>query len=170
VADAEAGFADGFHERLRALLDRHRELGQLGYDEARRLGADAAGAAVAPVLWRAVVGETWDTTTTTEFMNVSRQALHQRVRKGTILALPGRGTRHFPVWQFDTVRRDVWPVVPKILAAFHDADIDDPFVVASWASSRQPELDASPEGWIVHGNNPDTVLEVAERTARDLAA
>src|ERR1700682_4115746 len=111
MADAEVGFVHGFEERLLALFDRHEELSQLGYEEAKRLGAEAAGTAVAPVLWRAVVGETWDTTRTTEFLDISRQALHQRVKNWTILALPGRGTRHLPAWKFDRARQAVRPVL-----------------------------------------------------------
>jgi len=170
MADAYAGFTDGFCERLGALFERHNsELGQLDYQEASRLGGEAAAAAVAPILWRAAIGETWDTRTAAEFMNVTRQALHQRVRNGTVLALPGRGTRHYPVWQFDADRQDVRPIVPKILAAFRDTDIDDPFVVASWAASTQPELGTSPEQWIASGKDAKEVLRIAERAARELA-
>jgi hypothetical protein len=170
MADAIAGLFEGFNDRLTLLFDRHKELlAQLDYDEARRLGAQGADATVAPLLWAAAVGEKWPTTTVTEFLRMTRQALHKRVVNGTVLGLPGRGTTWFPVWQFDLAAHQVRPVVADIIAAFHDeVGPIDPFVVASWATTDQPELGMSPEEWMAAGKDPGKVVRIAHRAAGEL--
>jgi hypothetical protein len=170
MSDVIAGWQDGFRERLKVLADRHRELvSDLDYEEARRLGAQAADAAVAPLVWNAAVGDRWPTTTVVEFLHVTRQALHKRIANGTILGLPGRGTTWFPVWQFDLHAHAVRPVVAEVIAAFRDdLGSTDPFVIASWATTHQPELDMSPEEWLNMGKDPAEVGRIAHRAARDL--
>lgn len=170
MADAIAGLHKGFAERLAVLLDRHRELvAQVDYDDARRLGAQGADATIAPLVWAAAVGERWPTTTVTEFLRITRQALHKRVVNGTVLGLPGRGTRWFPVWQFDLDKHEVRPVVGEVVAAFRDEmGPVDPFVIASWATTDQPELSMSPEDWLAAGKDPAEVVRVARRAASEL--
>lgn len=170
MSDAIAGWHEGFSERLSVLIDRHKELvSELDYDEARQLGSQAADAAVAPLVWGATVGERWPTTTVTEFLHVTRQALHKRVSNGTVLGLPGRGTTWFPVWQFDIEAHTVRPVVGEIISAFRDElGSVDPFVIASWATTDQPELDMSPEEWLSAGKDPAEVVRVARRAASEL--
>jgi hypothetical protein len=63
MGDAIAGLHEGFDERLSALLGRYENaISALTFDEARRLGAQGAEAAVAPLIWAAAVGERWSTT------------------------------------------------------------------------------------------------------------
>ena len=120
------------------------------------------------------VGDRWDTSTTAEFLGVSRQALHDRVRRGTLLGAPGRGTTWFPTWQFDLGHRQVRPVVAQILHAFEEAfgDRADPLVIASWAQSPQTALDGlSPINWISSAERDDDAAVVAaRRSAAKLAA
>ena len=171
MADAVSAFQEGFIERLTTLLRRHPEVEEgLDADEARRLGADGADAALAPLVWAAAVGERWDTPAVTQFLGVTRQALHKRVVNGSILGLPGRGTTWFPVWQFDVTRRRVRPEVADLIAAFrHPLGTLDPFVLASWAVSDQPELSMPPEEWLGAGNDPAEVVRVARRAAAELS-
>src|SRR5438067_3300113 len=116
MGDAAAGLQEGFTERLSVLVDRHKgSLAELDFEEARQLGALGADAAVAPLIWGAAVGERWPTTTVTEFLQVTRQALHKRVVNGTLIGLPGRGATWFPVWQFDLDAHEVRPVVADIV-------------------------------------------------------
>lgn len=170
MGDAVAGLHEGFEERLVAILDRHKEaVSALTYEEARELGARAADAAVAPLVWAATVGERWSTTTVTEFLHVTRQALHKRVVNGTALGVPGRGTTWFPVWQFDLSTHQIRPVVAEILAAFRDElGAVDPLVIASWATTEQPELRMSPEEWLEAGRDPREVARIARRAASEL--
>lgn len=166
-----AGLCEGFNERLGALLERHGKLlSDLSYEEAKGLGGQGADAAVAPLIWVAAVGDRWSTSTVTEFLHVTRQALHKRLAKGTILGLPGTGTTWFPVWQFDAERREVRPIAAEVIAAFREElGPPDPFLVASWATSPQPELEMSPEDWLSSGKDPAEVVRVARRAAAELS-
>lgn len=169
MADALAALQDGFAERLAALADRHHDLiSQLHVDEARRLGAQGADASVAPLIWGAAVGDRWPTSTVTEFLRITRQALHKRVVNRTVLGLPGRGTTWFPVWQFDMSAHRVRPELAAVLVAFAEAGVADPFVPASWATTDQPELGMSAEEWLAAGKDAAEVVRVARRAAAEL--
>jgi len=175
MGDAFQGFVDGFAEMLQEQIDRRKELlADLDYDTARRHGRDGAAAAVAPLIWGELVGERWDTTTTAEFLGVSRQALHDRVRRGTLLGVPGRGTTWFPTWEFDLGQRRIRPVVAQILGVFEVAlgDRPDPLVIASWVQSPQSALDGlSPLDWMSSPARDDqAVVTAARRSAAKLAA
>jgi hypothetical protein len=171
MGDAAAGLRDGFSERLETLLTRHYDLlSTLSYDEARELGEQGADAAVAPLVWDAAIGERWPTTMVTEFLHVTRQALHKRVVNGSAVGLAGRGTTWFPVWQFDLNAHQVRPEVVDIAKSFRDAiPSDTAFVVASWATTDQPELGMSPEQWLSAGKDPAELVRVARRTANELS-
>lgn len=170
MGDALSCLQEGFTQRLGLLRHRHQELVDgLGDEEARRLGALGADAAVAPLLWGAALGESWSTTTVTEFLHVTRQALHKRVVAGTALGVPGRGTTWSPVWQFDLQAREVRRVVAQVVKAFRDEFATfDPFVVASWATTEQPEFGMSPEEWLAAGKDAAEVARVARRAAGEL--
>ena len=170
MADAITGLHEGFSQRLTTLLDRHHELlTHVDEDEARQLGAQAADAVIAPLVWASAVGERWETSMVTEFLHVSRQALHKRIVNGSVLGLPGRGTTWFPVWQFDPSVHGVRPVVSEIIAAFRDeVGPVDPFVIASWATTDQSELGMTPEEWLAAGKDPAEVARIARRAASDL--
>ncbi|MHB1535529.1 MAG: hypothetical protein ACYC1D_13155 [Acidimicrobiales bacterium] len=172
MADVFGILTDAFAQRVAELLKRHRDLEETITDaDARRLGHDAVAAVLAPLLWKAAVGERWETTTAAEFLGVTRQALHKRAGNGTVLGLPGRGTTWYPVWQFDLDHHRVRPEVAEIIAAFRRAiDPLDPLIVASWATTPQPELDMAPEEWIAAGKDPEEVVKVARRSAVALAA
>jgi hypothetical protein len=171
MADALSSFVDGFSRRLSVLMDRHSDLlMQVQSDEAASLGADGADAAVAPLLWAAAVGERWDTATVVEFLGFTRQALHKRVVGGSILGLPGRGTTWFPVWQFDLANHRVLPEVADVIAAFRRGlESFDPLVVASWATTEQPELGMAPEGWLAAGKDPAEIVRMARRATAELS-
>lgn len=141
-------------------------------DELLRLGREAAQAAWAPILWRAAVGDTWNTTVAAEFLRVTRQALHKRVQSGTVLALPGRGTNEFPVWQFDPETRLVRHAVAGMVGAFRRADDQvSPLTIASWAHAPNRQLEGmAPCDWVSAGRDEETVIAAASRDARGLAA
>jgi len=174
----QIAFEKGFSEELSALYVSAEEglerlIYELPEDDALELGRRAARYALAPLLWRAVAGEVWDTTQVTEFLEVSRQALNKRVRHHSLLALPGRGVTYFPTWQFDLDRRMIRPIIKDVLAAFCDArDEVDPYVVLSWSRSPQhEELDGlTPQEWIHKGGNDAALILAAKRAAAALAA
>ncbi len=173
MADAEAVIYEEFRKELGRRLGRHGGLlDQVGEGEAAELGRRAAEAALAPLVWGEAVGERWDTTEAAEFLGVTRQALHDRVKRGTLLGIPGRGVTWFPTWQFDLVRRQARPVVAGVLAVFHRLDHPlQPVEVASWARQPRPELEGlTPADWVAEGRPDDGVLTAARHSAAHLAA
>lgn len=137
--------------------------------EAAEIGREAGAQAAAAAAWRRRVGDTLDTEEVTELLGVTRQALDSRKRTGSVLALPGAGTSHYPAWQFDVeaTTASVRPITLRIVTTFREAlDEVSPFTIAAWATSPQPELDdRTPAEWIVRGGDDDAVVLAALRTA-----
>jgi len=149
------------------------DLAQLDADAAAQLVRDAVSYALGAARSRRLLGEDrLDTSDTALLLGVTRQALHKRVRAGTILGVPGRGTTWFPAWQFGP-DRTTRPVIARVLSAFATADPDhraDPWNVLSWADTAQPELNgARPADAIADGDRDDHVLDAAVAAAHDLA-
>jgi hypothetical protein len=124
------------------------------------------------LLWAEAVGDRWDTTETAEFLGVTRQALHDRVKRGTLLGLPGRGVTWFPNWQFDLAARRARPVVAALLQVFRGMDRPlEPVEIASWAQVPQPDLDdVAPADWVAEGRPDEAVVASARHSAARLAA
>jgi hypothetical protein len=148
------------------------ELDHLSEDEALELGRQGARAALAPLAWSAAVADRWDVRRATEFLGVSRQALYKRLRNGSALGIPGRGTTWFPTWQFDTGQRIVRAVTGSIIKAFRLADPQiDPLVIGAWATEENRFLDGkSPAAWVAAGGRDEPVVMAAQRAAQGLAA
>lgn len=173
MADTEAVVYESFREHLARTLARHDGLlDKVGEDEAEALGRRGAEGALAPLIWGEAVGERWDTTETAEFLGVSRQALHDRVKRHTLLGVPGRGVTWFPTWQFDLPRRQARPAIAEVLKVFCRLPQPlQPVEVASWARQSRPELDGlSPADWIAGGHPDEAVVAAARHSAAALAA
>ncbi|MDQ6613917.1 MAG: hypothetical protein M3083_04010 [Actinomycetota bacterium] len=127
------------------------------------LGRRAAEAALAPLIWREAVGDRWDTTETAEFLGVTRQALHDRIKRGTLLGIPGRGVTWFPIWQFDLVGRRARPVVVSLLQVFRNMDRPlEAVEIASWAQRPHAELDdVAPADWVAEVRAEEPVVTTA---------
>lgn len=148
------------------------ELDHLSEDQALELGRQGARAVLAPLAWSAAVADRWDVRRATEFLGVSRQALYKRLRNGSALGIPGRGTTWFPVWQFDPRQRIVRAVTGPIIRAFRAADPEiDPLVIGAWATTENRLLDGkSPAAWMAEGGRDEPVVLAARRAAQGLAA
>jgi hypothetical protein len=140
---------------------------QSGDADLAERGVRAAEYAVAPFIWSRAVGDRFDTTELAEILSVSRQALASRVASGSLLALPGRGTRWYPSWQVDIAKREVRPVVAKVLAAWRALEPDvDPLVIATWATSPEDLLDdETPAMLIEAGGSNDRIVDAAGAVA-----
>ena len=155
-------------KRMWALVEHVSE------EEALELGREAARAVVGPVLLREMLGEDrFDTSAAARLLQVTRQALHKRVRAGRLLGVPGRGTTWYPAWQFDVSERKVRPSAQATFVTWVEAlgTAFDPQTVLAWANSPQPELaDQTPAEWIQAAGAEQPLLDSARRTARRLAA
>jgi hypothetical protein len=168
---------EGFENEIESILMRTPELSEmlasLTDESAADLGRQGARTALAPLQWRAVAGDVFDTTQVCELLDISRQAVAKRVRNRSLLAIPGRGTTYFPTWQFDLDRGIVRPVIKDVLHIFGEAlGTVDPLVIASW--SRSPQRDElgglTPQEWIEKDGNSEPLALAAERAAAALAA
>lgn len=177
-AEASEVLAEAFRLELTDALNASSEIGEEFFKVgALDLSASCRAAArnvLAPLLWSQAVGDRWDTTQVSQFLDVTRQAIHKRVVGGSILGIPGEHTTWFPVWQFDIGQRRVRPEVRDIVSAFRGrlgADVD-PLVIATWATTPQPEdLDSqTPAEWLEGASfESDPLVVAAQRAAARLA-
>lgn len=142
---------------------------QLDADELDDIGRQAGEQAAAAAAWRRRIGAMLDTETVTTLLGVSRQALDSRKRSGSVIALAGSGTSHYPAWQFDVGANTatVRPVTLRIVTEFRER-VDDvsSFTIASWSTSPQPELDdRTPAEWITSDGDDAPVVLAARRAA-----
>lgn len=109
------------------------------------------------------IGSSWSSTKLrAELGGVSRQALNQRVRRGTLLGLPtGDGVTVYPVFQFHRRggRVEVLPGLQPIVKALSDQSA---WSVAVLLNTAAPELDgATPVEWERRGGDADRLAELA---------
>lgn len=102
---------------------------------------------------------------------ISRQAVHDRVRRGTLLALrvAEHGQRVYPLWQFyrrPDGRVVVVPGLAVVLRAVAEA-VADRCALASWLRRPETALDAkSPLEYLIeHGGADDRMLDVTRSAA-----
>lgn len=166
-----APVVEGFRRRLGG--DGGAAVAGLDAAEAVRAGEEAAEQLIAGLRWSEIVGERLDTNEIGTLLGISRQALAQRQRSGSVLGLRGRTTTWYPAWQLDTDARRIRPEVRLVVAPFRDRldDDYDPLLVASWATTPQLEdLDgATPARWMQEGGDLDRLVIAAERAAARLA-
>lgn len=142
----------------------------LDVEELADIGRHAGEQAAAAAAWRNRLGDHIDTEQLVQLLgSISRQALDSRKRTGSLFALPGTGTSHYPTWQFaiDANTATVRPVVLRIVTEFREY-LDDvsPFTIAAWATSPEPELDnRTPADWIINSGDDDRVVLAARRSA-----
>lgn len=115
------------------------------------------------------VGPSWSTRKVrAELGSVSPQAVHQRVDRGTLWALPtSDGSTVFPTFQF--VRRNGRLETKRGLQAmFKILRAKDPWAVAVLMKTPAPELDGmSPVDWERRGGSVDALKRLAHDLVRD---
>ena len=81
----------------------------------------------------------------------------RRLREGShLLGLPSGARFLYPAFQFDALRREVFPYVRAVNERLGAAD--DPWGVASWWVSRNARVDARPVDLVETGRADDLVL------------
>ena len=170
-----------YADRLSELLRRTREEGaaSLSVPAPEALAARQVGGSPDSTVTHAItdgalaeaVGSAWSSAKLrAELGNVTRQALNQRVQRGTLLGLPtSDGATVYPIFQF--VRRggkvDVRPGLRGMLKALHG---QDPWTVAVALRTPAPELDgATPVDWEKRGGDESVLEELAEVMLREWA-
>lgn len=103
----------------------------------------------------------------------TRQAVHDRARRGSLLALR-RGSRQvrFPAFQLvdrpGSTTKTVLPELGRVLGVFAGAGVDA-WTVASWFCTPAPLLESrTPAGWLTEDRDPRRALEAARRSAARL--
>lgn len=109
------------------------------------------------------IGPSWSSAKLrSELGDVSRQALNQRVKRGTLLGLPtSDGATVYPVFQFRRrgVRVEIMPGLPSVLKALTDQSA---WAVAVLLNTAAPELDgATPVEWARRGGDAARLEELA---------
>jgi hypothetical protein len=160
------GFADVLSELQPDLVI------DLDRDTARSIGRQAARSILAPLILAAQLGETLDTAAVTDRLGLSRQALAKRLAAGTILGVRGRGTTHYPVWQFTPRLDEVRPELREVFKIFStELGSLDPYAVAAWLKTPAEELNGlSPHLWLNAKDDPQPVYDAARQTAGRLAS
>ncbi|MGH3500094.1 MAG: hypothetical protein ACRDQA_04190 [Nocardioidaceae bacterium] len=114
--------------------------------------------------WDAQIGPFYDTPTVARLLNVTKQAIADRVRRRTLLAATTRqGKIVYPTWQFEG--RRVLPEVSQAVAAFRDVPVDG-WAIGSWFTTPVELLDgATPAQWLGKHRALDPVHALAKETA-----
>lgn len=163
-----------------ALLDRtvkefRRTLVELGgqpgsTDEAAAIGRRAALVVLAGDTWERALGDLLTSSEARVLLGgVSREALRKRVASGSMIALrDDAGAVRYPRWQFDAASDSVFPVVKRLNGVFGDAGLDA-WTLASFITTRQPELGDRTPAAAFSDEDPEPLLIAADRAAAELS-
>lgn len=112
-----------------------------------------------------LTGPFYDTAGLTRWLGVTRQALDDRTKKGTLLMCPlADGTRVYPAWQFRNDRTTV-PHLTQVLKVLR-AGAKSPWTVATWLRTPISEFgDVDAVTWLDRGGDPEAVVAVARADA-----
>lgn len=119
--------------------------------------------------WDDQIGPFYDTAGLTKLLGISRQAIADRVSRGSLLAATtSDGRVVYPAFQFDGrhVRREV----AEVLVPFKASSVDG-WAVAAWFTTPATALDrVTPLEWVNNGGNPESVRALAVETVERWAA
>ncbi len=163
-----------------ALLDRtveefRRTLAEIGgqpssADDAEAIGRRAAMVVLAGDAWERALGDLLTSGEARILLGgVSREALRKRVASGSVIALRDDvGSVRYPRWQFDAASGSVFRAVKRLGEIFGEAGLD-PWTLASFATTPQPELDDRTPAEAFSDEDPEPLLKAANRTAAELS-
>lgn len=117
-----------------------------------------------------ISGPFYDTAGLTRWLGVSRQALHQKVARHSLLACPlAEGGSVYPSWQFLPSGATL-PALGEVLSEL-STGTDDPWMVALWMQAPSAHLEGHrPSEWLRDGRDPKRVLAMARDVASSWAA
>lgn len=151
-------------ERLHRASDAELSIEDL-FGEPADLAEKMAASLPASHTYNDITGPFYDTAGLTQWLGISRQAIHQKVAKHTLLACPtADGGTVYPAWQFLPNGATI-PALPEVLSTLADGT-DDPWMLALWMQAPSDLLDAHrPSDWLRKGGDPQRVLTMARNTA-----
>ena len=155
---------DAFQDAaLELRLDEH-----IGSVDAERLGRDLAHDAETRIAWETAVGDHLTVPEAVEALGLgSRQAVYQRIQRGTLLAVDLDGQLVLPRYQFGPGRPD--RRVTKVLRLLRSAHLRSDSLV-SWFATGQPELEGlTPADWLRKDGDPEARYDAARHTTGALA-
>jgi hypothetical protein len=171
IEDSLDAIAAGVKRGARPVLERYRAQGRTLPTGATISSVVEQMVAVLPEPsdWNEVVGPFYRTNAVAKLLGgVSRQALEERRRRRTILALPtADGAWAYPTFQFAGAH--VVPGLVEVIQTF-DPDAVDAWTLASWLCARRRALGGrSIVAWLREGRAPARVLALARDAARRFA-
>lgn len=153
--------------RLTPRLSEYLEAG--GSLTGTQLAERLAAAIPQPSPWNELIGPFYATAQVRKLLGVTRQAVDDRLRRRTMLALKTADNRWvYPIFQFDE-RNQLLPGLAEVLACFDPATVDD-WTVAGWIASSHEALGGdSVLERLRRGGDIDDVLTLARDAARRFA-
>jgi hypothetical protein len=144
-------------------------LAELGIDEKQLdpedFGRRAALLAASNLLWAQHLGPVYPTKHVRELFKSSKQAVNDRARRGTLLALRTEaGEVVYPAFQFGPGGQPLRGI-SDVIGALKDV-VETPYTIAAWLVSPEAELDGSTPIEQLRLGRRDVVADVA----RDYAA
>jgi hypothetical protein len=129
-------------------------------------GTQLAALADSKATWERALGRYLSVSEAARVLGVSsRQAVHQRIARGTLLAMDLTGQTVLPAYQFEGSQ--MRPEVVHVLKLLRPTGLLGASII-SWFATSQPELDGSrPADWL--GRDPSRLYEAARHTAGALA-
>jgi len=112
-----------------------------------------------------VIGPFYDTPGLTQWLQITRQALHQRIKAASVLGCPlDDGNLVYPAWQF-LDNGATLPGLPGVLKPL-SAGTTDPWQIALCLSAANEDLgDLPPRDWLRDNRSHEAVLALARQTA-----
>jgi hypothetical protein len=116
----------------------------------------------------ALVGPFYRTEQVVKLLGVTRQAVADRVRQRSLLAMrTSEGTWVYPTLQFEG--RHILPDIGRVLRAFDRTD--DGWAIAAWLASPNAALGRDrPIDWIVARRDQERVAELGRRASHRWAS
>lgn len=162
----EVEYVDELMGELRTGLDALLARGvPLRRESAHALAARMLAAVPGAHVYDELVGPFHTTGGVQTLLGITRQAVHERVKRGTLLrVLTSDEVALYPAFQFCGAQ--VSPPLRRVLATFRETPVDG-WTVAAWLCVPCPELDdLSPRDWLADTDrDPTAVLALASEAA-----
>lgn len=166
------GFIEAL-ERMIADVREHGDAGWLGSDgmDPEAIGQAAALAIPRPTIWSEQLGPLLTSSEIRDLLGrISREALAQRVSRGTFLALrDARGKVRYPLFQIDESTRAPYPEIRDLIHIFRDRELSS-WELASYMTTPQPPLEGlSPAAWMAERRPAEPLLGAGAEAAAALS-